>query len=82
MNHLSQEGGVTLDAEEINVPNSSMPAIQQSDRRDELLKVHHAQTHRQKQAVTRCPPKGEGKGVSQNPAPQGRLQGHVPPSAD
>lgn len=48
MNHLSQEGGVTLDAEEINVPNKSMSTIQLSDRRNELLKVHHAQTHRWK----------------------------------
>lgn len=75
MNHLSQEGRVTLGAEEINVPNNSMPTIQLSDRRDNYLKgfaPRHTQV--ETQTVTRRPPKGEGKGMCQHRFPQGSLR--------
>lgn len=45
MNHLSQEGGVPWDAEEINVQHNSRPTIQLSEGSDEPLKVYHTHTH-------------------------------------
>lgn len=57
MNHLSQEGGVPWDAEEINVQHNSRPAIQLSEGSDEPLKVYRTQTHAgETQTVSMCPP--------------------------